>query len=131
MRINTPTHKISLDESYAIVCGTVEWCKGNLRSPEIHRRKNLCIMVHRSENQVYGEYCYNNNWLTINIRQCINIKDIVSTTIHEYTHFLQKLDDYAKKTKEVGYNDNPYEVEARENEKLYTTKCWKQIKNNI
>jgi len=110
---------------------TVEWCKVNLAPPIIKRRKELCVMVHRTDKPVYGEYCERNNWLTINLFTCENVKDIVTTTIHEYTHFCQDLKEYAVMTKQVGYDKNPFEVEANQNEVVYYKQCWKQIKNNI
>jgi hypothetical protein len=60
----------------------------------------------------------------------MNVKEIIGTTIHEYTHFCQDLKEYALMTKKVGYDDNPFEVEANENEKYYIN-CWRSIKNKL
>ena len=44
--------------------------------------------------------------------------DIVSTVIHEYTHYLQSRNLYQKYEKVYYYSTNPYEREARRNEKI-------------
>lgn len=120
-----------LDQSYKIVNLTVEWCKKFFTAPNIKRRKPLCLMIHNTPaREVYGEYCSGNNWLTINLHNCVSIKDIITTTIHEYVHFCQDLKDYGKMSKKMGYENNPYEVEARDNEKYYTN-CWRSIKYKV
>ena len=121
-----------MDQSYKIVTLTVKWCEKFFTSPSIKRRTSLCVMIYHNPNRkVYGQYCERNNWLTINLHKCKNVKDIVMTTIHEYTHFCQDLKEYALMNKKVGYNDNPFEIEARFNEETYYTNCWRSIKNKI
>jgi hypothetical protein len=132
MRINTPIHKLTMDQAYLIVNETVEWCKDYFEPPVINRRKQLCVMIHSTEEKmVYGEYCDKNNWLTINLFHCHNVKDIVSTTIHEYVHYTQDLKWYALYSRKMGYDNNPFEVEARQEEKRNYMKCWKEIRKEI
>ncbi len=54
----------------------------------------------------------------------------VEIFIHEWVHSLQKglKRNYSKMTKEYGYWDNPYEVEAREGEKIFKSDVWKLTK---
>ena len=127
------TDKItSMDQSYRLVNFTVEWCKKFFTAPHIKRRKPFCVMIHNTpDSEVYGEYCERNNWLTINLHNCPTVKDIVKTTIHEYTHFCQDLKEYAVMTKQVGYDNNPFEVEAVDNEEMYYNNCWRSIKNKL
>ena len=121
-----------MDQSYRLVNLTVEWCKKFFTPPQIKRRKQLIVMVHNSPDyRVYGEFCQNNNWLTINLGVCHDVRDIIKTTIHEYTHHCQRLDDYAVMSKKVGYANNPYEVEAVNNEEQYYKNCWRSIKAEI
>jgi hypothetical protein len=132
MRLNTYTTKLSMDQSYRLVNLTVEWCKKFFTSPHIKRRKELLVMLYSSPtHEVYGQYCERNNWLTINLANCKDVKDIVKTTIHEYTHFCQDLKEYAVMTKKVGYDFNPFEVEARLNENTYYKNCWRSIKPKL
>jgi len=76
-----------------------------LYDPEYHR---ICI--------------YRNNLKTIN--------DYVKVFIHEWTHSLQKkLEKYYLAMEfKWGYRNNPFEVEARENEKIYKSIVWKIVK---
>jgi hypothetical protein len=69
--------------------------------------------------------------LTINLHNCATAKDIIKTTIHEYTHVCQDLKEYALMNKMVGYDNNPLEVEARYNENTYYTNCWRSIKKDF
>ena len=129
IRSNTKVNGLSMDHSYQIINLVVEWCKNNLSDPAIKRRKPLLVMVHRSSvREAYGEYCERNNWLAINLGVCDVVRDIVSTTIHEYCHFCQDLKPYCSIMKEVGYDNHPQELEAREYEKKYTETCWKNIR---
>jgi len=129
MRLNTPTTKLTMDQSYKIVNLSVEWCKKFFTPPHVKRRKPLCVMIHNTPaREVYGEYCERNNWLSVNLGTCDNVKDIIKTTIHEYTHFCQDLKEYSLMSKQVGYDDNPFEVEARLNEDTYYKNCWRSVK---
>lgn len=121
-----------MDQSYALVMLTVKWCEKFFTPPAVKRRTSLSVMVYNNINRrVYGQYCERNNWMTINIIMCNNVKDIIKTTIHEYTHFSQDLKEYALMNKKVGYDNNPFEIEARFNEDTYYTNCWRSIKNKI
>ena len=132
MKLTTHTTDLSMDQSYRLVNLTVEWCRKFFTAPHITRRKELLIMVYNSPtHEVYGQYCERNNWLTINLATCVNVRDLIKTTIHEYTHFCQDLKEYAVMTKQVGYDENPFEIEARENENTYYNNCWRSIKYKL
>jgi hypothetical protein len=65
-----------------------------------------------------------------------NIKDIreyVETFIHEWTHSRQKNISkmYYKMDSKYGYNKNPFEVEAIENEKKFRPEVWKITKSKL
>lgn len=123
---------LTMDQSYKIVDLTIQWCGKFFTPPVIKRRRELLFMVYNSPtHEVYGQYCDRNNWMTINLFNCNTVKDIVKTTIHEYTHYCQDLKEYSLMTKQKGYDKNPLEVEARYNEDMYYTNCWRSIKNKI
>jgi hypothetical protein len=70
--------------------------------------------------------------IVIYVRNCTSYADVIRTVIHEYTHYLQmpKMTDNSKDyrmDKIYGYDNNPFEVEAVENEKKY----YKVSKNYI
>lgn len=60
-----------------------------------------------------------------------DIKEYVEVFIHEWTHSRQnKISKmYYKMDLKYGYNKNPFEVEATENEKKYRPEIWKITKN--
>jgi chloramphenicol O-acetyltransferase len=55
---------------------------------------------------------------------------LIRSTIHEYTHTLQSLKEYSLMNKQVGYDNNPFEVEANESEKKHYKECWSEIKKH-
>lgn len=128
--LRTKSNELTMDVQYKIVLKTVDWAKNFFTPPHTKKKNTFVITVGYTEKMVYGEYEARNNWLYINLAVCKTIKDIVTTTIHEYTHFCQDLKHYGKYTKQVGYDDNPLEVEARENE-LYYMNCWRSIKTKF
>jgi len=67
-------------------------------------------------------HIYRNNLKTVD--------DYVKVFIHEWTHSLQKKLEkyYLAMNLKWGYKDNPFEVEARENEKIYKSIVWKIVK---
>lgn len=87
-------------------------------------------MVYRETGGDYGYYCDHNNWLIINLDVTPNIRSIVRSTIHEYTHTLQNLKEYSLMNKQVGYDNNPFEVEANECELKHYKECWSEIKKH-
>ena len=121
-----------MDQSYKIVNLTIQWCEKFFTPPQIKRRRELIVMIYNSPtHMVYGQYCDKNHWLSINLHTSNTVKDLVKTTIHEYTHVCQDLKEYALMNKQVGYDNNPLEVEARYNEETYYTNCWRSIKGNL
>lgn len=123
---------LTMDQSYKIVNLTIQWCEKFFTPPQIKRRRELIVMIYNSPtHMVYGQYCDKNHWLSINLSTSNNVKDLVKTTIHEYTHVCQDLKEYALMNKQVGYDNNPLEVEARYNEETYYTNCWRSIKGKI
>ena len=59
-----------------------------------------------------------------------NIKELLQTCIHEWTHQLQPI--RTKYYKYPGsYSRNPYERQARRNEDKYTPIVWKELKHKI
>ena len=120
-----------MDQSYNIVRSVISWCQENLSPPVIKRRSVMKVMVFRETGGDYGYYCDQNNWLVINLDVTPNIRMLIRSTIHEYTHTLQPVKtNYAKLYDEHGYNNHPYEIEARNNEMLIN-EVWPEIRKKI
>lgn len=118
---------------YALL--VLKWCKENFGSNE-RKKKRLVFDFTKSKrdikNQVlYGSYCFYQNKITIYGINCATIYDVVSTVIHEYTHYLQSRTRYKNYEENYYYSTNPYEREAKRNEEKYTKTCIKDIKKLI
>jgi hypothetical protein len=82
------------------------------------------------EYRVCGEYDDSDNEVHIFWDQCIDVRELIETCIHEWTHQLQPIT--TKYYKYPGtYSRNPYERQARYKEKKYTPILWDSIKDKI
>ena len=67
------------------------------------------------------ESCGWYNWdetIWINLASCKRMITVQKTLLHEWTHAQQTFRWYNHYNITLGYNKNPYEIRARENEKL-------------
>ena len=87
-------------------------------------------IIKKPRSRRYGQYDIVNNKIVIHYNICGNIKMVIRTIIHEYTHHMQDMGKYHDLLNTYGYVKHPQEIEARLNENHYT-KCWKQIKLKI
>ena len=131
-RINTPTMFLGDNEIRKIVSLTVYYCQHvfgvNGRRPDI----GISVKNQRSGPWHYGVYDSETNKIVVHKNVCTNIKQIIQTTIHEYTHYMQPvISHYNNLLEEYGYNNHPMEVEAREKENHYYKHCWEYIKQYI
>ena len=120
-------------KQYAIE--TLKWCKSFFGLNERKRTKLVLEFTQRprriKKHIVFGNYCFWRNKITIYLPHCESIEDIVSTMIHEYTHYLQSRPKYQEYQFNYYYSTNPYEREAKRNEEKYTKFCIKEIRNLI
>ena len=101
----------------------IRWCKQNFG---VNERKRT---IKRST--VFGNYCFYRNKITIHLGACKTMFDLVSTIIHEYTHYLQSRNVYKSYEQTHCYFSNPCEREARRNEEKYTKICIREIKKYL
>ena len=124
---------IGIKKQYAIEA--VKWCRNNLGINK--RKKNklkLSVRVNfkkTDEKNFNGSYYSNENRIIIYDLNCDTLEDVVSTVIHEYTHYLQSVKKYWEYFKTHYYSTHPYERQARRNEQKYTELCIKSIKKLI
>jgi Zn-dependent peptidase ImmA (M78 family) len=126
---------IDFDTKKKITILTLKWCKKNLGINNRKRKKLDLEVTERirkiKNSEVCGNYCFYRNKMTIHTNTCITTYDIISTVIHEYTHYLQSRNKYKIYQKNYYYSTNPYEKEAKRNETKYTKFCYKEIKSLI
>jgi len=113
----------------------LKWCKEYFGLCNRKRRKLVFKVTERSRKMkgcdVYGNYCFWRNEIVIYLPNNKTIHDIVSTVIHEYTHYLQVRNTYREYEKTTYYSQNPLERQARRNENKYTKICINHIKKNM
>jgi hypothetical protein len=130
-------HKKIYDDGLKIlyIHFALNWCKMNMGINPRKRKKLLLDISNekmvKNNNVYYGDYRFQNNLITIYIKNCKTFHDIISTTIHEYTHYLQSGKKYVEYSKKYYYSQNPCERQAKRNEKRYTKICFSEIKNLI
>ena len=111
----------------------LEWCIENLGNPLKTITPALNVSYDKRVKRMYGHYWQQT--ITVYPNVCISDLKFISTIIHEYAHYLQfskisNMKQYHKLTQKFGYNNNPFEVEAREFEKKYLTSCMDYIEKN-
>lgn len=108
----------------------ITWCKNHLG---VNGRKALYpiwgLSAERMEN-IVGDYDDIENQITIYYHNVDDVRELIATIIHEWTHQLQPCRTKYNKWK-GSYQKNPLEVEAYEAEALYTSPCWKAIKSKV
>lgn len=96
------------------------WCKTHFG---INGRKKYAISYecYSDEDDTYiGYYDQADNRIYINLYNIKNVRELLSTYIHEYQHSLQPTrKNYWKLAKRFGYLDHPYEVHARSHERYF------------
>lgn len=124
------TCDINLKKQYATLA--LKWCKEFFGENDRKRSKLKFEFTGRRRtikgHMVYGNYCFYRNKMTIHEPACDTIYDIVSTVIHEYTHYLQSRNLYKVYQDNYYYSTNPYEREAKRNENKYTKICISYIR---
>ena len=132
LRVNTPTIRLDMSTIKKIVWMSLKWCNINM-SRDGHNKPPCKISIMK---QTHGEPCYGQydgvtNTIIIFYNQCYNVKMLIRTVLHEYTHYLQPVEStYHKLLEEHGYDKHPQEVEARKIEKYYLN-VWNKIKFEI
>lgn len=110
---------------------TITWCKKNLG---VNQRKAYqpiwSLSAAIDDGKTCGDYDDIENEITIYYKNMDDVREIISTVIHEWTHQLQPCRSKYKKWK-GSYKKNPLEVEAYRAEALYTSPCWQDIKHKV
>ena len=71
--------------------------------------------------------------ISINANANIIVMDLIDTTIHEYSHYLQKdfRRHYDQLSTEYEYHNHPLEIEAKDTAKKYRRICFTTIKKSF
>ena len=126
---------IDTKKKIKIATESLKWCKDYLG---VNDRKRTKLKLEFSTRPrtikkclVFGNYCFWRNKITIYLPHCVTVEELVSTIIHEYTHYLQSRPRYQYYQKNYYYSTNPYEREAKRNEEKYCSICISDIKKYL
>jgi hypothetical protein len=117
-----------------IIYSTLNWCieKWGLKEHEIELDLDICYKEHMvSGSDTKAEYCSEWNDMVIYPSQHSNVRDLIDSVIHEFTHQRQDMSDYHKVLTKSGYTNHPLEIEAVETAKKYRKECWYSIRDLI
>ena len=110
----------------------LEWCSLNLG--KLKHDYNLEIKYHKDK--VYGGiYIPYSRTIRIFVHNELPIIDLTENIIHEYVHYLQNNKkgtdvEYNKHLHELGYWNNPFEIEARKLSAKYKDQCYRYVTNS-
>ena len=114
----------------------LKWCKENMGIN--NRRKSLPKVSVRinfrkdeTERFIKGIYYSSENRIIVYSVNCETMDEVVSTIIHEYSHYQQSMKKYWEYFEFYYYSNHPYEKEARKNEEMYTKKCIRSIRKYL
>jgi predicted SprT family Zn-dependent metalloprotease len=112
---------------------TLKWCSAHLGTTKHPYRLKIIYYRH----QVFGgRYLFHGREIVIYVYDSLDVDTLVEIVIHEYSHYLQfqkkfHEQDYDKKHNELGYENNPYEIDARQIAKQKKKECLNWVLGEI
>lgn len=130
--LKTKTETLTTPQIRKIVRECIKWCEKEIGVKPSRKGtfKYRVLTLPNGYTPAYGSYDYEKNSLNVYRNYAEDVKMVVRSVLHEYTHYMQNLRYYNNVLKKVGYDAHPQEIEARGMESFYSI-CWKQIKNKI
>ena len=89
----------------------------NWAHEKLGESKCQAIAFYWSDDNTAGYYDWEKT-IWINLAQCKRMIAVQKTLLHEWTHAQQSYRWWRYYDLQYGYKNNPYEIQARENEKL-------------
>lgn len=131
--IDLKKKKIPFKNSKQIAQEAFEWCVKKFGSPMRNKSVPELIISYERSSDCYGYYASATKEIVVYPFEIPSKSMMVRVIIHEYTHFLQmpKVRDhskYNKLNKIHGYDGNPLEHEAYDNELKYYRSCYAYLK---
>jgi hypothetical protein len=127
--LNTKVQGLGRAPAVKITSMALRWCKRHLGVNKRKKFEPIWNIVKGYGDSDCGAYDADDNEIWIYWDQCETVRELIQTSIHEWTHQLQPI--RTKYYKYPGsYSRNPYEREARRNEDKYLKECWTHIKQN-
>jgi hypothetical protein len=130
INLNTPIERLGRQPTVRIANMALRWCKRKFGTNNRKKYEPVWSIVKGWEHEVCGQYDDTDNEVYIFWDQCEDVRELIQTCIHEWTHQNQPIT--TKYYKYPGsYSRNPYERQARYYEKKYTPIFWDEYKDKI
>ena len=129
--LKTKIKDLGREPAVRIARSALKWCE---RTLGVNNRKKWKVQTYVRKawpgDDTCGEYDCWDNEIYIYWDNCEDVRDLIATCVHEWTHQNQPI--LTKYYKYPGtYSRNPYERQARYNEVKWTPICWREIRHNI
>ena len=117
-----------------MVESVLQWCETNHSIPK--KRGKLSYKInYYNHTKLEGSYCGYTKNITIYITPEKRIIDVVDTLLHEYQHHIEMRTQkevrlYSKQLSEIGYDNHPMEITAREFARQHRDECFETFKEN-
>lgn len=132
MKLSTPISELTTYELRKLIEYGVEYCKRNLGENKRHKSPISASLRNQVQDEYYGEYLPVCNTIVLYRKSLKDVKGLIHTLIHEYTHSLQPIKTkYHKILNEVGYSDHPHEIEANKNGDQHYRGLWFSFKRSL
>jgi hypothetical protein len=91
-------------------------------------------VIYRNHQRVRGRYRSEKKTIEVYVHPKIKLEQLVKTTLHEVRHYIQHKTDpdfqnYDYYTERHGYEQNPFEIDARSYASNYFGECLEYLKN--
>ncbi len=107
----------------------VKFCKRNLG---VTKNLKIKLIYNKESYEYYGYLDCATDTIFIFLNVCKSVGVLTRTFIHEWTHTLQPCEKkYDKLLKKYGYDNHPYEIESRDNEKKFNRFLLKKIRKKF
>ena len=117
-----------------MVESVLQWCETNHSIPK--KRGKLSYKInYYNHTKLEGSYCGYTKTIAIYITPEKRIIDVVDTLLHEYQHHIEMRTQkevrlYSKQLSEIGYDNHPMEITAREFARQHRDECFEIFKND-
>lgn len=125
----TPISNLTISKT-AFVKIVLDWC--HIHIPNTIKNKPDVVVKYYKTKNTFGIYNSSNNSIVIYVHNHQTVEHLINTIIHEYIHARQRNRSFTKMydqyTRDRGYWDNPFEIEARQEAAKYQTDCMSYFK---
>jgi hypothetical protein len=116
----------------AYVREVLSWCRQHLGVPASGSKAPTLSISYYPHQKRHGVYYSVGKSIRIYVNNHPSVAHLTDTILHEYIHFLEirsnaHQKEYDQQTALVGYDNNPYEVSARQKAAAHVQVCMKEM----